>query len=354
MTSKKALERIMNVLGLTSQSFFEAKTEQGLAVKMEGELELGAPIYISTEEGLIPAPPGVHKLDDGSEIEVDEDGKVIKIKMGETKDEEIETEKEEEDIKDEEMSDEEFGDIKLASGGMLALEGEVPAVGLRVMKKGYDGTLSAITDGLYETTDGQVLSIVGGAIEGVQSKSDNEKRGTGMDMEKEQPLSDIGKSMAIVFGEDYFTIAKTADGATVESKTFDVGEEAYLLKDDGSKEPAPDGEHQVVLKDSKGEENKIRIMVKDGKIVERENVEESMEQMEQIASMFAEAIKRFESKLDMMTTKQKELENKFQKFSKEPAGSRVYTQKTINEEAISPFLSKYEAFRRMREDLTQN
>jgi hypothetical protein len=56
----------------------------------------------------------------------------------------------------------------------------------------------------------------------------------------------------------------------------------------------------------------------------------------------------------MMTTKQKELENKFQKFSKEPAGSRVYTQKTINEEAISPFLSKYEAFRRMREDLTQN
>lgn len=347
MTSKKALERIMIVLGLKPESFFEAKTEQGMAIKMEGELEVGAPIYISTEEGLIPAPPGVHKLDDGSEIEVDEDGKVSKIKMGETKDEEIEEEKEEKDIEDEEMSEDAFGEIKLKDGGMIALEGEEPSVGLRVMKKGYDGTLSAITDGLYETSDGKVISIVGGAIKGVQSAEDNEKRGTGLDAEKEAPLNDIGKSMAIVFTE-----AKTTDGATLESKTYDVGEDVYVVKD-GEKEKAPDGEHQVVLKDSKGEEVKIRIMVKDGKIVERENVEEGMEQMMQIADMFAQAISRFESKLDLITKKQTELEGKFQKFSKEPAGSRVYTQKTINEES-SPFLSKYEAFRRMRENLTQN
>ena len=58
---KTAFERIMTALGLTKQSFYEGKTEQGLAMKMEGDLEVGAPIYVATEEGLIPAPPGVHK-----------------------------------------------------------------------------------------------------------------------------------------------------------------------------------------------------------------------------------------------------------------------------------------------------
>ena len=41
MNSKKAVDRIMKVLGLTQQSFYEAKTEQGMSVKMEGELEIG-------------------------------------------------------------------------------------------------------------------------------------------------------------------------------------------------------------------------------------------------------------------------------------------------------------------------
>jgi len=175
MTSKQAVERIMKVLGLTSQSFFEAKTEQGMAIKMEGELEVGAPIYIATEEGLIPAPPGVHKLDDGSEIEVDEECKVLKIKMGETEDAEIEDEKEEEVIKDEEMFaiEMEFGDVKLKDGTILRMEGEGEIVGRRLKKVGYDGTLSAIADGEYETEGGKVLQIIGGSIEGVQSVADN-------------------------------------------------------------------------------------------------------------------------------------------------------------------------------------
>ena len=71
MNSKQALDRIMKILNLTTQKFYEAKTDQGIAVKIDGELEVGAPIYVATEEGMIPAPAGVHKLDDGSEIEVD-------------------------------------------------------------------------------------------------------------------------------------------------------------------------------------------------------------------------------------------------------------------------------------------
>lgn len=333
MTSKQAIEVIKQVLGFKSESFFEAKTDQGMPIKIDGDLEVGKKVYISTEEGMIPAPPGVHMLDDGSQIEVDDDGIISKIKMGEmeeTEDEIKEDEDEKAAIADESMSEVEmeFGDVKLVDGTVLRMEGEGEIVGRRLAKVGYDGTLSAIADGQYETVGGQMLQIVGSAIIGVQSKADDAKRKTG------------------------FVEAKTTDGAVLESKTYDVGEEVYVVKD-GEKTPAPDGEHQVVLKDSEGNDVKIRVITKDGKITQRENVEEMSSDMEVIANLFAEAIKRFETKLDAVASKQETLEGKFQKFSKEPAGSRVYTQKTINEE--SPLTnSKFESFKRLREKMIQN
>ena len=333
MTSKQAIEVIKQVLGFKSESFFEAKTDQGMPIKIDGDLEVGKKVYISTEEGMIPAPPGVHMLDDGSQIEVDDDGIISKIKMGEmeeTEDEIKEDEDEKAAISDESMSEVEmeFGDVKLVDGTVLRMEGEGEIVGRRLAKVGYDGTLSAIADGQYETVGGQMLQIVGSAIIGVQSKADDAKRKTG------------------------FVEAKTTDGAVLESKTYDVGEEVYVVKD-GEMTPAPDGEHQIVLKDSEGNDVKIRVITKDGKITQRENVEEMSSDMEVIANLFAEAIKRFETKLDAVVSKQETLEGKFQKFSKEPAGSRVYTQKTINEE--SPLTnSKFESFKRLREKMIQN
>lgn len=69
--------------------------------------------------------------------------------------------------------------------------------------------------------------------------------------------------------------AEDAQGQILESPTFDVGEEVYVVGADGEMTPAPDGEHQVVLKDTEGNEVKIRIQTQDGKIVQRENVEEA-------------------------------------------------------------------------------
>jgi hypothetical protein len=49
---------------------------------MEGDsMEVGKTLYVATDEGMIPAPMGTHKMEDGSEVEVDEMGKVSKIKM---------------------------------------------------------------------------------------------------------------------------------------------------------------------------------------------------------------------------------------------------------------------------------
>ena len=69
------------------------------------------------------------------------------------------------------------------------------------------------------------------------------------------------------------TYARLKDGTIVESPTFDVGEDLFVVSEDGTKTPAPDGEHELALKDEAGNENLIKVITKDGKIEERENVE---------------------------------------------------------------------------------
>jgi len=346
MTSKQAIQKIMSILNFTEQKFYDGKTEQGITVKMEGDsLEVGKMLYVATEEGMIPAPAGTHKMEDGSEIEVDEEGKVSKIKMGggmeKTDDAKIEDKKSEEIIKSETMAESEGpmvemedGDIKLKDGTVIRIGGESPESGTLVKKVGYDGQLSAMADGTYETSDGQVMSIVGGEIKGIQSKKAYEARGEGY--------------------ESVFTEAKTSDGVVLESPTFDVGESIEVM--DGDKKlPAPDGEHQIMLKDSDGNEVKIRVIVKDGKIVERENVEESDDdEMSGFVEAFSQAMKRIETKIDHLNGKYESLETKFKKFSSEPAGSRVTKNQINKSEFSSVSNTKVEGFKRLREQLSHN
>ena len=252
----------MTILNLTTQKFYEAKTDQGVQLKMEGELEVGGPIYVATDEGMIPAPDGTHKIEDGSELEV-VDGKVSKIKMGNdteiTEDAKVEDEKEKEDIAETNMSDVEmeFGDVKLKSGEVIRLGTDEAGIGVAVKKVGYDGTLSAIADGEYETESGKMISITGGTIDGYQDASDKEQK-----------------------------TEKTEEMSAVE-----------------------------------------------------------------IAQIFAQALKKFEDKLDAMEQKFTGLETKFTKFSKEPAGEKVYNQKTVNFEDNAPH-TKLDSFRKMRELLS--
>jgi hypothetical protein len=78
------------------------------------------------------------------------------------------------------------------------------------------------------------------------------------------------------------TYAKLADGTIVESPTFDVGEDLMVVSEDGTKSPAPNGTHDLMLKDESGNENLIKVRTEDGKIVERENVELADEKVKDI------------------------------------------------------------------------
>ena len=92
-------------------------------------------------------------------------------------------------------------------------------------------------------------------------------------MNATEVLKKILTTLALVKEEVEFTYAKLADGTILESPTFDVGESVDIISEDGTKTAAPDGEHEVVLKDSEGNEVRIKVITKDGKITERENVE---------------------------------------------------------------------------------
>lgn len=320
MNSNKTLQKIMTILGLQPQVFFESKTDQGITVKMEGELELGALIYVATEEGLIPAPAGAHTLMDGTKIEVDEESKITEIEMGDMEDEEEDLEKDEKD------KDEEFADVKLKDGMVMRVEGDEPTVGRLTKKVSYDGALLPFTDGTYETTDGKMISIVGGMIEGIKEK---------------------GKDEAFSMGE-------TEKGEKMESKTFKVGEEMMSIQG-GKKMKAADGEHKIKMKDDEGKEIKMRIMVKNGMITKSEKMKEDDEEdkeAEKMAEVFAKAIKNIETKIDMLVSRHNQLETKVQKFGKEPAGDRVYTQKTITDSPITS--DKLEGIKRLRAAMDKN
>ena len=114
-------------------------------------------------------------------------------------------------------------------------------------------------------------------------------------MNSKTVLNKILAALSLIDGEVAFTDAKDAQGNILQSPTFDLGETVDVVSEDGSKTPAPDGEHEVALRDSEGNEVVIRIVTKDGKIVERSNVEEAnpaeMKKSEDMADATTEAVK---------------------------------------------------------------
>lgn len=212
-----------------------------------------------------------------------------------------------------------------------------------------DGT--EITNNLEEDfAIGQVLYIVGEATltpapagehitrEGLKLTTDTES--VIIAIESAEKADDATEEVEM-------TEATDAEGKVVESPTFDVGEPLFVVKEDGTKEPAPNGEYQVVLKDESGNENKIRVNVVDGVIVERSNVEEmSAEGMEEEEPKLQEVIdlilplveemKKMKEELgywkDKMGTEMSSLKKDFDGFKKSPEKFSVVEKKTYKED----------------------
>jgi uncharacterized coiled-coil protein SlyX len=60
-------------------TFATAELVDGSIVKVDGELEVGKPLFVETPEGDVQAPSGLHQTVDGLLISVDESGIIVSI-----------------------------------------------------------------------------------------------------------------------------------------------------------------------------------------------------------------------------------------------------------------------------------
>ena len=132
-------------------------------------------------------------------------------------------------------------------------------------------------------------------------------------------LSKIASMISFTEKEVQFTDAKTADGTILQSPTFDVGEDVEVVAEDGTKSKAPNGEHQISLRDSEGNETLIKIITEDGKIVERENVELVAEVSVEVEPTEEEVPAEevdMNKKMDELTYRIEEMEKKMMEMEK--------------------------------------
>ena len=219
-----------------------------------------------------------------------------------------------------------FSSYKLKdSESELILEGDL-AVDEPVYVLTSNGQLPA-QDGEYELDDTTKIKIEDGKVQEIK-----------YDMETKT---------------ENFVEAMLKDGTVVKSPTFDVGEDVKIVSADGKETPAPDGEHELALKDSEGEEVLFKIITKDGKIVERENVElakENKKDVEEEMGMVPDLsegndiidadfkktimgmLEEIKDAVKGVVKDQEEMKAKVAKFSKEPAGQPVKQPKNIAEQ----------------------
>lgn len=144
----------------------------------------------------------------------------------------------------------------------------------------------------------------------------------------------LGKIMTLLSltteEEINLAFAKLADGTLLESPTFDVGESVEVVSEDGTKSPAPDGEHELELTGAEGETVRFKIFVEGGVITERENIELAEEETieaEPLPGDPTELSEEGEEELEEESSEEEELE--------EEVSEEEETEVTINLEEVS-------------------
>ena len=229
-----------------------------------------------------------------------------------------------------------------------------------------------LEDGVTEVTNnldedfkiGQVIYIVGeSTLTPAPAGTHTTREGLVLTLDSESVVIAIESSdVAEELGTMKMVEATDAQGQVLESNTFDVGEKVEVVNTDGTKTPVADGEHQVTLKDSEGNDVKIRVTTVDGIITERSNVEElsimeeepmetpSIEDLLKILVPVVEQMKSLNDKMktanETMNAELTALKTDFDKFKKSPEKFSVAEKKTYKESATDYKLELIKSLRK--------
>ena len=121
MTANDAIQKIRVLLGVEETvevAMATATLVDGTQVEVEGDFEVGKPLFVVTAEGNIPAPAGVHQTTDNLLVTVDEAGAISQI-------EEVAPEAQEEEEKKEEAMEEDKEEVALEEEKEEEMEEEV-------------------------------------------------------------------------------------------------------------------------------------------------------------------------------------------------------------------------------------
>ena len=150
MNAETILDRIMVKLGMAEEpkavELAQVKTEDGQAIFEADTFGVGEAVFIVTEDGKIPAPAGEFALEDGNQIEVDENGVIVEIakKEAEITEEEITEEVVAEDMPMKEEIKEEMMKPKRTVKSKTEMEESYFSAQIKELEAKFEARLSAL------------------------------------------------------------------------------------------------------------------------------------------------------------------------------------------------------------------
>lgn len=150
MNAETILDRIMVKLGMAEEpkavELAQVKTEDGQAIFEADTFGVGEAVFIVTEDGKIPAPAGEFALEDGNQIEVDENGTIVEIakKEAEITEEEITEEVVAEDMPMKEEIKEEMMKPKRTVKSKTEMEESYFSAQIKELEAKFEARLSAL------------------------------------------------------------------------------------------------------------------------------------------------------------------------------------------------------------------
>lgn len=240
-----------------------------------------------------------------------------------------------------------FSSYKIKEGGEFQVEGEIE-VNKSIYIVTEEGQLEA-PDGEFEVETGEIVKVKDGMVSAIDAPVEEELE----EEVKEEELEEEEVSEELESEEKKFVEATLVDGTVVinDEEILEIGQKLYVVTEDGRID-APEGEHEtvegiIVTVDAEG----IISDIKEKEEIEVEEPEAEEVIVSEVVEAFTKAIEKLNSEIAELRNDNKELKEKFHKFSNQPATSPIMDRKGFKSEVANNKASKMDRLAELRRNL---